>query len=735
MEAELLQKLNESKQAHGIDGGNELLFETAQNGDLFAVQYLLDHGHALIDATDDSNNNALFIAITAGQYFVVKFILNNLPRLLTIAGQGDNPLELLNRTNQFNEDTFDCLINLYTEHDVSICLSITYIVLKCYERYSEREDLIAQLQDFLARGIEENVVPQEVANFLKKIYPELDPAAPLVVALDNLQLPMDEQTGQHLYLDTLANPYIISMAPMNSSGDIYHVLAYIILARSHNKTSPVVHLTYDSAQVLQILESKLNSYSQTQRSLNFVRQLGYDQFFPNPNPINAAGADNGHRQNHRQIHLKDTLREHFPNHNYIDQKALTVLIAYHFQRHGFENTTARLRQGFSQSTLAHDLIVHINNEVNNQIARIQARNIHNRPILIIQMRYSSKANNEQNVEERIVPILKNYLEQQGYFVWFIGTDGRIQSSFNAVDEGERTYLFPYYINNNRQTDYGKILHLRLLIRLQALPNLRGIIGNTSGTLDVAAFVGHRVYNLHEFNNQINYQAYRILIQTAFLSIEELNTVTLYQRLAGGALTDALVTEFFTRLRVWLNAPQNPLLLAPRTFLRIGNLPDATAANVRELFYYQNLTTGHQGAILGNTITVSGMATDKINQNHFNELLTLMRTFNYERFQQRLSELRVLGFDSNFVGEAQQTLLQWALNLGAAPEAVQNKLALILVTVSLLKPTFQVFSVQSISVRALYLASRGHVTPEQVAFETAVLEKLENPPGKYFAPGY
>ena len=65
-----------------------------------------------------------------------------------------------------------------------------------------------------------------------------------------------------------------------------------------------------------------------------------------------------------------------------------------------------------------------------------------------------------------------------------------------------------------------------------MENLKGIIGNTSGTLDLAAFLGHKVYNCHEFDDTLNYQCVRILIQSEFLTVELLNTESLRNVLRG-----------------------------------------------------------------------------------------------------------------------------------------------------------------------------------------------------------
>ncbi|CAO5682664.1 MAG: hypothetical protein HEEMFOPI_01737 [Holosporales bacterium] len=95
-------------------------------------------------------------------------------------------------------------------------------------------------------------------------------------------------------------------------------------------------------------------------------------------------------------------------------------------------------------------------------------------------------------------------------------DGRSSgTSFKQLKNKNRTDPFPYNVGC---IDYGKFYHLRLLLKLTEMQNLK-IIGNTSGTLDLAAFLGHNVYNLHIWDASVNYQCARIIIQSTFLTLD------------------------------------------------------------------------------------------------------------------------------------------------------------------------------------------------------------------------
>jgi hypothetical protein len=59
--------------------------------------------------------------------------------------------------------------------------------------------------------------------------------------------------NNYLGIDTPVNAttdVTMAMAPVNSSGDIYHILVYLILSTAHGKTLPTVLLTYDGDVIL-----------------------------------------------------------------------------------------------------------------------------------------------------------------------------------------------------------------------------------------------------------------------------------------------------------------------------------------------------------------------------------------------------------------------------------------------------------------------------------------------------
>ncbi len=354
---------------------------------------------------------------------------------------------------------------------------------------------------------------------------------------------------------------VIAVPPINSSGDIYHVISYIILSKKYGIPIPPIVLSYDtdgSAGKGVDLDTK----TQVMRGINFADDLGYGDLFNNPfgtsTPmaqsskgdldfqIRALQLDSsGTRQNARQSSLELFLQNQSIGRNcticYLDQKALTNYISCYFIQQGREKITSILRQGYSQrnnkrlSDPSLKLILEYARYWNSEI---EASRNANQPALILNVRHSSNANSGQNMED-FWPKFKDYLERRGYLIWLLFSDGRIKGSYpgmagNRISpfqekpiksrDGKRweklNELMTGLQTSKPDYDFGKLKHLELLLCLQKLSFLKGIIGNTSGTLDLAAFLGHNVYNIHHFSfPRLAYQDYRILLQMSFLSLE------------------------------------------------------------------------------------------------------------------------------------------------------------------------------------------------------------------------
>ena len=121
----------------------------------------------------------------------------------------------------------------------------------------------------------------------------------------------------------------LAMAPINSTGDIYHIIAYLFLAEC---CIPNVTLMHDSTNDAKKCNDLCHKFTECFK-------------FPHGTIKVQEIEQNGCHQNPRQ----DAARKFFPAGTiYIDQKACTTYIAHECYRQGRDNVTATLREKFSQ---------------------------------------------------------------------------------------------------------------------------------------------------------------------------------------------------------------------------------------------------------------------------------------------------------------------------------------------------------------------------------------------------
>lgn len=187
---------------------------------------------------------------------------------------------------------------------------------------------------------------------------------------------------------------------------------------------------------------------------------------------------------------------------------------------------------------------------NHALAEIQRiRDRAQRPIVILNNRVSSGANAQQSLPVTVVEEIRDTVRSQGYELFILSTSGdKINTHLDCPASAA------FYAGGGAEAKYGKAYHLILLYELSQLDYIQGIIGGTSGTLDIAGFLGLRCFNIHEFANKerkrtgksqkeakktIQSQEYRILIQNTWMTI--MPTWSAYVR-------DSLVS--------WLHRSQN-----------------------------------------------------------------------------------------------------------------------------------------------------------------------------------
>jgi hypothetical protein len=387
----------------------------------------------------------------------------------------------------------------------------------------------------------------------------------------------------------LANHLIVS-APLASSGDIYHVAAVLILLKSLEKKLPTVLLTYDTKPtddgkaVPSNVKHVKTYHHAVQRSAGFLKGLGFGK---QCETRDIGGDVKAYYVTTREAALVSFLRQDFPARSYVDQRSCTGIISWHIRETKFENTTSILRDGFkrweNEDYFSKGDVLNIKKYSNDAINGI-TKKFENRPFVVIQIRQSSGqgANNEHHVGVILLYADSRVAGNTGY------SDCLYFKPFSSKSNKEM--LSAEQQDSETQKDLAKFFHLQLLLKLFELPNCKGIIGNTSGTLDIAAFIGHKVFNIHHLDpeKKIDYQDYRLFMQMVFLAIQLRFEWERYGDKSDPNQENALLIN----LLKWINTGEKPCL--PKKSLPAGasltcfsSVKSSTAAP-RELPFWQNL---------------------------------------------------------------------------------------------------------------------------------------------------
>lgn len=343
----------------------------------------------------------------------------------------------------------------------------------------------------------------------------------------------------------------VFVPPLNSSGDIYWILSYLLLAQHHECWLPKVQFFYDgSDQKIQPTGSSgLNVLTQVKRSLAFASALGLSDSFLDPKRLDRLGEEQGKKgstwaSSRDKASLEALVKAQVPC--AVDQKALSALVVAYFHHHvpltaqkgaRDQNPAAQtLRQAYQAAFEAS--LQQLENEKMSAVLLEILKGYQEKittgkqeeekeAVLFTHLRYSNKANPRQNVEDALLGPLTRYGEAQKYRVFHLLADSRKQQSFRGVDQDER--VSPFFDSQSLETKFeederflafGKLLHLGMMLSLRDWVKVVGIIGNTSGTLDLAALLGYPVYDFHQFEEKksLSYQDYRILLQSNLMSV-------------------------------------------------------------------------------------------------------------------------------------------------------------------------------------------------------------------------
>jgi hypothetical protein len=465
----------------------------------------------------------------------------------------------------------------------------------------------------IVHGLNFDSPARQLSN-MKEIGPALQPSAHATlspVKILGIYQPPTEKSGVTIMAAnaneaTPTTKTIMSMAPINSSGDIYHILSYIMLTL-HYKISPVprILLSYDAD----------DTKTQIERSLNLAKALGYGEYFAEAVHLNPSAFHQNVRQKTLEDYLKSQLDPQTSTIHYLDQKSSTSFVAQYFIQDRLRSSSI-LREGYGRRN-SQEISSTAQNTLRDYadywIRQINQSRVNNQPVVILHIRHSGDANESQNLPGNFLTKFAQYIEDKGgYRVWYIFADGRKTGSFTGIDarrispfsdplkkdKANYSHLNQFsqaLLSEKQNYDYGKLRHLQLLLRLHELGSndLKGIIGNTSGTLDLAGFIGHNVYNIHNLKSaSIAYQDYRILIQMSFLSVDFFKKIQ-YDELEKSntrnwrnyEITTADIKPILPNIYDWLRVEGMPIMTSPLTFCE----PKYENAGFWELLYCDEIT--------------------------------------------------------------------------------------------------------------------------------------------------
>ena len=297
--------------------------------------------------------------------------------------------------------------------------------------------------------------------------------------------------------------------PVNSSGDVYHIAAYLILCRAMLKDVPQVVLFCDTD----------NTEKQARRGKSFLKALGFIQ-------IRVERFDKTSAQPPVRLARSSELVKSFSE-CAVDQKATTSLISFAQLLHGkFINDA--IAQHVLKRSLRPKGIPAYQWAIAQVGAAIKKLDINKQKFVILNLRYSKKANEEQNLSDQQLKKISETLAQYGCNLVILDVGGEQGNGFVKKHNGGK-YASSIAINafptvEGLNKDYEKFPHLVILLQLSRLGTCLGIIGNTSGTLDVAAFMGLRTLCVHRFKSTskrniiVPHQDLRVLLQANIMSV-------------------------------------------------------------------------------------------------------------------------------------------------------------------------------------------------------------------------
>jgi hypothetical protein len=297
--------------------------------------------------------------------------------------------------------------------------------------------------------------------------------------------------------------------PVNSSGDVYHVAAYLVLCRTMRKKVPQIVLFCDTD----------DTEMQAQRSRSFLRALEFSNVKVERFELPSAQATV------RLAHSAASVKSF--SDRAVDQKTTTSLISFahlvygNFIHEAFIQHI--LKRSFSSKAIA--AYQWATTQVDVAIKRLK---ISKQKFVVLNLRYSKNANEGQNLTDQQLKTISKTLAHCNCKLIILDVGGGQGASFVKKHNGNE-YAAAMVINafptlEQLHKNYEKFPHMLLLLQLSRLPTFLGVIGNTSGTLDIAAFMGLRTLCMHRFKSSstrniiVPYQDLRVLLQANIMSV-------------------------------------------------------------------------------------------------------------------------------------------------------------------------------------------------------------------------
>lgn len=300
--------------------------------------------------------------------------------------------------------------------------------------------------------------------------------------------------------------YMIYAPAVDSSGDVYHMAAYCILCLHNGWAIPKLYISHDTDDTL---------YQATSRAQNFLQLLFNGNIVPTL--IDGRGA-NSYQYKPRNAHLRQTLLNQ-PSGitNYaVNQKITTALIQLAMIKDGIGPTTNVIRNKLLDFEVIRPVAANLQTWLQSKQSAIESY-VRGQKFVILHDRSSTGTNDGQNLSPEEITHIKFILTGLRVSVFTFRVTNRLEPiAPDTVNVFENKAGIP--------EAYDKFCHIHLLNAAACMPGFMGIIGGTSGTLDVAAFMGIKVLNIHKVAPTAArvlitpHQDFRIILQAYFMSI-------------------------------------------------------------------------------------------------------------------------------------------------------------------------------------------------------------------------